>query len=131
MPGTPDEMSDFIKKIVDEAVMAERKNVDEAVMAERKNNESFIRGIVEEALSNSPWIRCKVVGIKDAAAQLNKSPHTIREWVTTGKLPATKVGNNWDIPVTEILKLQKQHATVFPMPDQRYGKFKSKSSLTT
>ena len=50
------------------------------------------------------------VGIREAAELLDKSPDTIRRWIKSGKIQASKQGNQYQILSAEIDKLRsKEH----------------------
>lgn len=41
-----------------------------------------------------------------AAKELNRSYITIKRWIYAGKIKATKIGRDWEIPESEIIRLR-------------------------
>jgi excisionase family DNA binding protein len=48
------------------------------------------------------------VNFKDAGRLTSLSPYTIRAYVRTGKIRATRCGKRWLIPMEELRKLVRQ-----------------------
>ena len=50
-----------------------------------------------------------IFGLKDAQRILNLGYHTVQNLLTTGQLPAKKVGNEWKISGRNLLNWIKEH----------------------
>jgi excisionase family DNA binding protein len=56
------------------------------------------------------------LSVKEAAGFLKVQPRTVRNWIALGKLPASKIGRIYVIPVDEVGKMvtpaaSKEHPT--------------------
>ena len=80
----------------------------------------FIQEEVERLLNLSLAYRVQCVGVDKAAELLAIEPDTVRVWISKGKLPASKVGNNWHIRLCDIDEMLSRYATVVPITDKRF-----------
>jgi len=85
-------------------------------------------GIVETQIQQSPFYRVQCVDSEKAANLLGVEPDTIRNWIKSGKLQASKIGKEWLIRVIEIEKILSANATAVRMVDKRY-KRKAKAKI--
>ena len=83
--------------------------------------QAAIQAEVERQLNLSPVYRATCVTVPDAAALLSVSADTLRQWISSGKLPASKIGNNYHIRVSDIEAMLTRYATIVPMKDKRFS----------
>jgi len=79
----------------------------------------LIEEAIEARLSSSLWFHVQCVTCDEAAFILSVEPDTVREWIKSGKLRASKVGREWIIRLIDIEKLLAQTATVVAMEPKK------------
>lgn len=79
-----------------------------------------IQAEVERLLNLSLLYRVTCVTVTKAAELLCIEEDTVRAWINKGKLPASKIGNNWQIRLCSIDDMLKQYATIIPITDKRF-----------
>lgn len=80
---------------------------------------TIIQQAIEDALNASLWYRVQCVTVDEAAIMLSVYGDTIRVWIKQGKLPASKVGREWNIRLVDIEKMLNKNSTIILM-DKRF-----------
>jgi excisionase family DNA binding protein len=44
--------------------------------------------------------------IPQAAKELNRHPRTIKRWIQSGLIKAVKIGRDWEVPESEVIRLK-------------------------
>jgi putative resolvase len=44
--------------------------------------------------------------IPQAAKELNRHPRTIKRWIQSGLVRAVKIGRDWEVPESEVIRLK-------------------------
>lgn len=44
--------------------------------------------------------------IPQAAKELNRHPRTVKRWIQSGLIKAVKIGRDWEVPESEIIRLK-------------------------
>lgn len=44
--------------------------------------------------------------IPQAAKELNRHPRTIKRWIQLGLIKAVKIGRDWEVPESEVIRLK-------------------------
>lgn len=83
-----------------------------------------ITAIVLAEVRACQYYGVQCVGTEKAAELLSVEPGTIRAWVKSGKLRASKPGNEYSILLIDIDAMLKDYAVVIRM-DKRYKKRKA------
>ena len=82
-----------------------------------------ITALVQAEVKACLYYGVQCVTTEKAAELLSVEPGTIRDWIATGKLPASKPGNTYLILLEDINRLLTQTAVVIRI-DKRYRKYK-------
>lgn len=78
---------------------------------------------VEAMLNSCLWYRIQCVDCETAAQYLDIETDTVRQWIKSGKLPASKPGREWMIRLKDIDSMLAKTATIIRL-DKRFKKSK-------
>jgi excisionase family DNA binding protein len=89
-----------------------------------QKQQTEIAAIVQAEVRACMYYGVQCVTTEKAAELLSVEPGTVRDWINSGKLPASKPGNTYLILLEDINRLLTQTAVVIRI-DKRYKKIKA------
>ncbi len=91
------------------------------------NLDEHIQAVVEMSLNNCLMYRVQCVTCEEAGILMSVDKDTVRDWIKSGKLAASKVGREWAIRVMDIDRMLTKNATVVNLKDRRFKSNKHKN----
>lgn len=81
--------------------------------------QAAIYDYINQCLNNSTWYCVQCCTADKAAEVLSVEVSTIRDWIKSGKLAASKVGNSYLIRLVEIDRMLHKNATIINIDHRR------------
>ena len=82
--------------------------------------EKYIEDTIEQRLNSCLMYVVQCITCEEAGILLSVKEDTVRDWIHSGKLPASKIGREWMIRVSDVDKMLRQNTNIIRIDDKRF-----------
>lgn len=82
--------------------------------------EKYIQDTIEQRLNSCLMYVVQCITCEEAGILLSVKEDTVRDWIHSGKLAASKVGREWMIRVIDVDKMLHQNTNIIRIDDKRF-----------